>query len=447
MFISSRAKVQILVGDLVIILVSFLSAYLVRLGGFYFSGVQISYYLISGCFLIPMIFYILDLYEPSGISLSQSFFARIIIAGASIFTWTGLSSYIFPSLKIGRGLSLIFSSLVSVLVLLWRMVFIDLIGKKLEPKKLLIIGDAERLRMKIEGIKKSEEYKIINVLNETEFKDLENREKENKAEANPGYSAIVIDSGSIQDEVTWEYLLRKKLEGKEILEFVEFYEKINGKSPVTLVNDRFLVYSRGFVLLHKDYIRKLKRIVDVGTGIILLVLTFPLMALIALAIKLDSKGPVFYKQKRLGLNEKEFDLVKFRTMRANAESETGAVWADENDNRITRVGKILRKTRLDELPQLINIFREEMSFVGPRPERPEFVKDLKQIIPYYSLRHSVKPGLTGWAQVNYRYGSSIEETVEKLRYDLYYIKNMNILLDLWIIIKTIKVMLRLYGAR
>ena len=447
MFISSRAKVQILFGDLVLILVSFICAYLIRLGGFYFSGVQLSYYLISGCFLIPMIFYILDLYEPSGMSLSQSFLVRIIIAWASIFIWTGLSSYIFPSLKIGRGLSLIFSSMVSILAFLWRIIFINLIGRQLEPKRLLIIGDAERLRMKVEGIKKSNEYEIINVLNETQFKELEDREKESKTEANPGYSTIVIDSGSIQDEVTWEYLLKKKLEGKEILEFVEFYEKINGKSPITLVNDRFLVYSRGFVLLHKDYMRKVKRIIDVGMAAILLLLTFPIMALIALLIKLDSKGPVFFKQRRVGLNEREFYLIKFRTMKSDLGENVESIWAVYNQNRITRIGRILRKTRLDELPQLINIFREEMSLVGPRPEMVEFVKESKQIIPYYSLRHLVKPGLTGWAQVNYKHASSVEEYAEKLRYDLYYIKNMNIFLDLWIIIKTIKVMLRLSGAR
>jgi len=207
------------------------------------------------------------------------------------------------------------------------------------------------------------------------------------------------------------------------------------------------VHSLGYSLLTSGLVRRAKRLFDLGISSVFLVFSIPLMCLIALAIRIDSPGPVFYRQKRLGEGEKEFGLIKFRTMIQNAEEETGTVWAEKNDKRVTRVGKILRLTRLDELPQLINVLREEMSFIGPRPERPEFVKELKEKVPYYPLRNSVKPGITGWAQVNYPYGSSVEDAIEKLQYDLFYIQNMSLLLELRIFLKTINVLLFGKGGR
>jgi len=177
------------------------------------------------------------------------------------------------------------------------------------------------------------------------------------------------------------------------------------------------------------------------------IIIWPLVVLIALAIKIDSHGPVFYRQKWVGRDDQEFELIKFRTMVHNAEEGIGVVWAKQNDSRVTRIGKFLRLTRLDELPQLINVLKEEMSFIGPRPERPEFVKELKEKIPYYPLRHSVKPGITGWAQVNYRYGASVDDAIEKLQYDLFYIQNMSLLLEIRIFLKTIQVVLFGKGSR
>jgi lipopolysaccharide/colanic/teichoic acid biosynthesis glycosyltransferase len=172
-----------------------------------------------------------------------------------------------------------------------------------------------------------------------------------------------------------------------------------------------------------------------------------LFPLVALLIKIDSKGPVFYRQLRVGERDNNFMLIKFRTMKQNAETQSGAVWAQKNDTRVTRIGSILRKVRLDELPQFINVLKGEMSFIGPRPERPEFVEKLQRTIPYYIHRHFVKPGITGWAQIKYRYGASEEDSLEKLRYDLYYIKNLSLLLDTSITIDTIKVVLFGKGAR
>jgi exopolysaccharide biosynthesis polyprenyl glycosylphosphotransferase len=184
-----------------------------------------------------------------------------------------------------------------------------------------------------------------------------------------------------------------------------------------------------------------KRTFDVVFSLLGLLLTLPFLPLVALMIKVDSRGPIFFRQVRVGELEKEFVLYKFRTMRQDAENSTGAVWAQKNDPRVTRLGKLLRKTRIDELPQLYNVLIGEMGFIGPRPERPEFVSELKKCIPYYSERHFVKPGVTGWAQIRYPYGASVEDALEKLRHDLYYIKNISLFLDVLIFIETIKVML------
>ena len=182
-------------------------------------------------------------------------------------------------------------------------------------------------------------------------------------------------------------------------------------------------------------------------SIVLLVVTLPLLGATALAIRIEGPGPVFYRQKRVGLNSRTFDIIKFRSMAVDAEADGNAVWARRNDPRITDVGRIIRKVRIDELPQIINVLKGEMSFVGPRPERPVFVDQLTGQIPFYALRHNAKPGITGWAQVSYPYGASVDDAVEKLQYDLYYVKNHSLFLDLMILISTVEVVLWGKGAR
>jgi exopolysaccharide biosynthesis polyprenyl glycosylphosphotransferase len=191
---------------------------------------------------------------------------------------------------------------------------------------------------------------------------------------------------------------------------------------------------------------QIRRLLDVVLSIVGLVLSLPLMALAAIAIKIDSRGPILYRQKRVGQRNQVFTIMKFRSMRIDSEPD-GPVWAEEDDPRITRVGRIIRKLRIDELPQFVNIIRGEMSFVGPRPERPEFVEMLEQEIPYYSQRHLVKPGLTGWAQIRYPYCASVEDAVQKLQYDLYYIKNQSLMLDVITLFETARIVLFGRGAR
>ena len=240
-------------------------------------------------------------------------------------------------------------------------------------------------------------------------------------------------------------LLECRMEGITVEDGISFIEYLTGKLLIDKIRPSSLIFSNGFN--KSPVVQSLKTCSDLLLSLIFLVLFMPLMVCIAVAIKIDSPGPVFYRQERYGRNGKLFDLLKFRSMKNNAEKETGPVWAEENDKRITRIGKIIRKFRLDELPQIINVLKGEMSFIGPRPERPFFVEQLKKEIPYYDKRHIVKPGITGWAQTEYSYGATKEEAMEKLKYDLYYIKNMSLFFDLFIYFRTVKIVLFGEGAR
>lgn len=240
-------------------------------------------------------------------------------------------------------------------------------------------------------------------------------------------------------------LLRCKLSGIDIVDALCFYEEMTGKLLIENIHPSWFLYSNGFRVT--PFLRFYKRCFDILLSLLGLALSAPVWPIVALLIRLDSPGPVFFKQIRVGEGETEFFVYKFRTMGQDAEKGTGAVWAVEKDPRVTKIGRFLRASRIDELPQLYNVLIGTMSFVGPRPERPEFVETLNQKIPYYSKRHSMKPGVTGWAQVCYPYGASEEDALEKLRYDLYYIKNYSLLLDFMIILETVKVVLFGRGGR
>jgi sugar transferase (PEP-CTERM system associated) len=250
---------------------------------------------------------------------------------------------------------------------------------------------------------------------------------------------VVVSLGERRGVFPVEELLNCKLAGIEVVDAPTFYERATHKMLIENITPSWFIFSHGFKVTW--LLRLCKRTLDIAASFLGLMVFLPLIPFIILAIKLDSPGPILFRQVRVGQGDRPFTLMKFRSMRQDAESRTGAVWSQENDPRITRVGNVLRRSRLDEIPQLLNILKGDMSLVGPRPERPEFVGELKKRIPYYSERHYVKPGLTGWAQVCYPYGSSVEDAIEKLRYDLYYIKNISILLDFYIILKTFGVVL------
>jgi sugar transferase (PEP-CTERM system associated) len=240
-------------------------------------------------------------------------------------------------------------------------------------------------------------------------------------------------------------LLECRLSGIQITDLPRFFERVHGRVPIESLKASWLIYGKGF---RQTWLRGfVKRSFDIIATAVLLLIALPIMAVIAFLISLDGGTPIIYRQERVGCRGQKFTLLKFRSMTKDAEKDGQASWASINDSRITAVGRFMRRTRIDELPQLINVFRGEMSFVGPRPERPQFVATLTEKIPFYGVRHSVKPGLTGWAQVRYTYGGNVEESVKKLEYDLYYVKNHTLLLDLLILLKTVRVVVLGEGAR
>jgi len=260
-----------------------------------------------------------------------------------------------------------------------------------------------------------------------------------------GISRVIVSLKERRGKFPVDALLKCRMDGVIIEEREAMYERLTGKLAVESMRPSYLIYGRGFA---KDPLTMaLKRVLDILASGIGLILSLPISILTIIAIKLTSRGPIFFTQERVGEDGETFRLIKFRTMRPDAEAKSGPVWAQKNDDRVTGIGKFLRLTRIDEIPQFVNILSGNMSFVGPRPERRHFVDQLQQDVPFYPLRHTVKPGLTGWAQVCHPYGASIEDAQEKLRYDLYYIKNMSLLFDVNIMLRTVGVIMRGSGAR
>jgi len=250
---------------------------------------------------------------------------------------------------------------------------------------------------------------------------------------------VVAESDPLDRQQLATSLIDCKLRGVAVEEAGSFHEKLTGKLWVKTLSPNWWMYSNGFqpsrvYLWHK-------RLLDIVCASLMILVTAPLLLLIAIGIKVDSPGPAVFKQERIGLRGARFTLYKFRSMNQDAESKSGPAWAAQFDDRVTRFGKLLRKFRLDEIPQAFNVLRGDMSFAGPRPERPYFVDMLRERIPYYGLRHYVKPGITGWAQVGYPYGASVEDAIEKLQYDLYYIKHMSFRQDMLVLLKTFRVVL------
>jgi sugar transferase (PEP-CTERM system associated) len=445
------------IGDSLITFVSFYIGIFIR---FYNSGpsqwlqyspllpraITFSIFVVSICFLM-------DLYGIGKGEGRKEILLKIIFAG--ILSGVALAAfyYLVPSLQVGRGILFIALSFCVVVQSMWHIgygLFLRLPGV---AKRVLILGTGpiagtigKVLVSNNNGFALSGYVNCVNepihvpqnavIGNGEGLLAIALREKAQK---------IVVSLTERRGTFPVKEVLSCKLKGIDIVDGPSFYEQLTGKLLVENINPSYLIFSDGFRLtIFKRYF---KRIFDVVLAISGIVLSLPFLLIVPILIKLDSRGPVLLRQKRVGEGEKIFTLYKFRTMIADAEKDTGPVWSQTGDNRITRIGKFLRKSRLDEIPQLFNVLRGDMSFIGPRPERPFFVESLKRQIPYYSERHCVKPGITGWAQVRYEYGDSIEDAIEKLRYDLYYIKHLSIFLDLLIILDTIKVILFGRGGR
>lgn len=334
----------------------------------------------------------------------------------------------------GRGVFPVAMALFGFFAILSRYTLNYLFHEKRDSKTVLLLGPTPLSTPLLANLKTSSKDYAFNYSERACDKTL-NVEK---------LGAIVIMPEHAPNTEEQQILLNYRLQGLPIYSLSDFCESVLFLVPVQEINNEWFIRAQGFTMLHSNIALRIKRSFDIILALMLLVLSSPIIAITATLIKITSAGPALFSQTRVGMNGKTFNILKFRTMYIGAE-EKGAVWAVKNDSRITNIGGFLRKTRIDELPQCWNILRGDMSLIGPRPERPEFTSSLAKDIPYYDLRHVVKPGLTGWAQVCYPYGASTEDALRKLQYDLYYIKNYSLLLDLNILLRTVFVTIRRQG--
>lgn len=364
--------------------------------------------------------------------------------------------YAFPAITVERHVATIAVGYALVLLLFVRFCFTRTVDENVFRRRTLIYGAGGRANGIAELRRRADRrgFKLVGKvaapgdtirdeigLMKTNGKSIVDIARETQADE------IVIAMDERRGNLPIRALLDARLAGIAVIDILEFLERETGKLRIDLINPGWLIFSPGFRISKVRLFGQ--RALDLFVSTSLLLVSWPLMLIIAIAIKLeDGPGaPVLYRQLRVGEGARRFEVLKFRSMRVDAEADGKAVWAAENDDRVTRVGKILRHCRLDELPQVFNVLRGQMSIVGPRPERPEFVDQLQEKIPYYAERHAVKPGVTGWAQLKYAYGATDEDAVEKLQYDLYYIKNQSLLLDIMIILQTVEVVLWGKGAR
>lgn len=401
-------------------------------------------------------FFLVDLYQFEGRQGFSLLFKRLFTAYLIFFV--GLTSiyYLVPSMAVGRGVFGIGIGLSLVLLTLWRVSLNWSQRSFMVRSRVAVLGAGTGAAMvgsllraensfgcELVGfICEGEEFEPVAVPPEDILggkKDLMNIVSRQRVDK------IVVALSDRRGAFPMRAILDCKMRGVEIFDLPSFYERMTGKILIRDLRPSWLIFCDGFK--RTELTQLAKRAMDLVFALLLLLMSFPVMLVIALLIRLESNGPVLFRQERVGEHGRVFTLVKFRSMGVDAEKDSGPVWAGTDDDRVTRIGRFIRKTRIDELPQLFNILKGEMSFIGPRPERPHFVAQLQEKIPYYSQRHTVKPGLTGWAQVRYQYGSTVEDALEKLQYDLYYIKNMSIFLDALVIFDTVKVVLFGRGAR
>ena len=396
-------------------------------------------------------FKITDSFKELGIRLSQALGASAIFLA---FVYI-----VIPQAIIGTGTFLISICIVILLIVSWRFCYTLILDRGIFNEKIILLGSsdlANEIRQEIKD-KKDCGYTLSVIVPESDdpvdFNDrptaaiicLKNYENLCNRAQSLGITKIIVALKERRNSLPVKELLKCRIEGIAVIDGHTFFEMLTGKLIVQTINPGWLIFSEGF---QKTRTRRfIKRMVDLILSLVLLLIFLPLIIVIIILIKIDSKGPVIFSQERVGEKKKIYRMHKFRSMVEDAEKISGPVWAADDDARTTRVGKIIRKFRFDEIPQLWNVLKGEMSFVGPRPERPVFVKELEKIIPYFSERSSVKPGISGWAQVCYGYANSVEDAIEKLNYDLFYIKNMSILMDLMIVLRTIKIVLSARGSR
>jgi sugar transferase (PEP-CTERM system associated) len=447
-------------GEGIFIFVSVLLASVIILGQ---GSFVLSRQLLMKVFLITTVcqacLYYNDLYDLKitnsfnelGIRLLQALgFAAILLAFFYI---------LFPDAIIGSGIFFISVFFTILLIGSWRFGYSLILNQGVFNQKIILLGSGDLIKVIKQEISERKDcgYTLaLEVPENMSDVDLTNPACtpivcKNKCEGlcemahTLGIQKVIVGFRERRTIFPTRELLRCRVDGIDVIDGNKFYENLTGKLTVESLNPSGLIFSGGF---QKTFLRRfLKRSVDSILSVFMLIVCSPLIVITAVLIKIDSKGPVFFSQERVGEKDKVYRVHKFRSMIVDAEKQSGPVWAQSDDDRITRIGKIIRRLRIDEVPQLYNVLKGEMSFVGPRPERAYFIKQLEDLIPYYTIRHTVKPGITGWAQVCYGYGASVEDAVEKLNYDLFYIKNMTMLMDIMIVLRTIKIVLFSKGAR
>jgi sugar transferase (PEP-CTERM system associated) len=393
-----------------------------------------------------------DLYDSAKLSeKGQEIFRLILVLGVMAFLLAAVERfypYFLPGRSFLPGVTWGFV-LLGVALFGWRGAYGWIVQQPYFRERVYVLGTGDRAQRLLDGLRQRSELGIEVVGWTGNIEGELTRETVAThlvgLASNGGVHRVIVAMPDRRGTLPVDELLDLRLEGVKVEEATSWLEKIYGRIEVEHLNPSWLVFAEGFRF--NNFYRLMRRVLNFSVALIGLVLALPLLPFIALAVKLDSPGPVRYRQKRVGRGGVEFYCLKFRTMRQDAEADTGATWATDDDPRITRVGKILRVSRLDEIPQLWCVLKGDMHFVGPRPERPEFVEKLIKAIPFYNVRHTVRPGITGWAQVQYKYGNTLEDAREKLQYDLFYIKNASIFLDMLIMFQTIKIVMLGRGAK
>lgn len=408
--------------------------------------------------IILVTLYVLDVYRTDeanarvSIPIRAGFgvaLAGLMVAGFLFITKSWERDPLFL-----RGILTVAMVPLAAWVMFWRFVIVTAVWRVAGKARWLVLGEGAPLHqfvMDYDKFRAVGEYAVLvpsaeekAMIRNVGARSITGTYEELPRLRDAGWTGVVIATAAGLPGELLRKIMDMRLAGTRVYDLTDFYERYLQKVPVVHLKDGWFTLSHGFNLLHHHIELRLKRALDLVLAGALLVLTSPLALTVALMVALDrrggNRGPLLYSQERTGTNGKVFLIYKFRTMKLDAE-RSGPRWAQENDPRVTRVGRFLRRAHLDELPQLWNVLKGEMSFVGPRPERPDFNRDLERAIPYYELRHIVKPGITGWAQVMYPYGSSVEDALEKLQYDIYYIKNYSLLLDAMIILKTLRAIL------
>ena len=442
----------LLVGEALIVWTSFLlgAVYAFRQDSYLVLNYEGGYYkILVVTILVLLCSHWFDLYDTARLNTRGELYFRLLMVPGLLAFVLAAVSYIRPDFLLGNGSSAVGLLILTVGLFGWRIGFTWLIQLPILVERVDVLGTGERALRLVQGLRQNPEIgvEIVSWTGKLEgavtrdsvavhLLDVVRTQKVHR---------VIVAMPDRRGTIPMQELLDLRMQGVKIEEAASWLERISGKIEVENLYPSWLVFGEGF--RRSTVFRLVRRAVSIVISLVGLVLALPLFPLIVLAIRLDSKGPVFYTQTRVGKGGRLFNVVKFRTMRNDAEALSGPQWAGNNDPRVTRVGKFLRYSRLDEIPQLWCVLKGDMAFVGPRPERPEFVEWLSREIPYYGVRHMVRPGLTGWAQVKYKYGSTVEDAREKLQYDLFYMKNASIGLDLLIMFQTIKTVLLSRGAQ